>query len=197
MNRLLRRAYDWVLYWAETPYGTPALFVLAFAEASVFPIPPDLLLIALCLSLPHRYLRYALTCLAGSVLGGVAGYLLGLGAWRLLAGFFYSYVPGFTPDLFASVQQLFEAYGFWAVFTAGFTPIPYKVITIGAGVFELSFGMFLVASFLSRGLRFFLVASLIKRYGPPVKVLIDRHFNWLSLVFVALLIGGFVLIKIL
>jgi len=197
MTRILRKAYDWVLHWAETPYGTPALFLLAFAEASFFPIPPDLLLIALCLSLPTRYLRYALVCLAGSVVGGMAGYLLGAGLWSLLSEVFYSYIPGFTPELFAKVQRLFEDYGFWTVFTAGFTPIPYKVFTIGAGVFQISFGLFCVASIISRGLRFFLVAWLIRRYGPPVKILIERHFNWLSLVFVALLIGGFVLVKML
>jgi len=197
MTRLLRAAYDWVLHWAETPYGAPALFFLAFAEASFFPLPPDLLLIALCLSLPARYLRYTLVCLAGSVLGGIGGYLLGAGLWSLVSGFFFHYIPGFTPELFARVQQLFDAYGFWAVFTAGFTPIPYKVFTISSGVFQISFGLFCLASAISRGLRFFLVAWLIRQFGPPVKVLIERHFNWLSLVFTALLIGSFFLVKLL
>jgi len=193
--RLIRRLYDWVLHWANTPYGTPALFLLAFAEASCFPVPPDVLLMALCLSQPARSFRFALVCTLGSVSGGVAGYFLGMGLWSLLREFFFTYVPGFTPEIFARVQHLFENYGFWTVFTAGFTPIPYKVITIGAGVFQIGFVIFLFASVVSRGLRFFLVAGLLHRYGEPMRTFIDRHFNWLTLAFCLLLIGGFIVIK--
>jgi len=193
--RVFRRLYDWVLHWAETPYGQPALFFLALVEASCFPIPPDVLLIALCLSRPLRSYRLAAVCLAGSTVGGILGYLLGLGAWGLLDQFFYGYIPGFTPELFARVQSLFAEYGFWTVFTAGFTPIPYKIITIGAGVFEINFLIFVLASIFSRGARFFLIGLLIRSYGEPVKLFIDRYFNLLSFLFVALLIGGFVAIK--
>ena len=134
--KVIRKLYDWVLSWAETPYGAPALFLLALVESSIFPIPPDVLLIALCISLPTRAWRFALLASIGSVLGGLLGYSIGWGAWPLVNDFFFHYIPGFTPAVFEKVQNLFAEYGFWVVFTAGFTPIPYKVITIGSGGFS-------------------------------------------------------------
>ncbi len=193
--QLLRRAYDWVLHWAETPYGMPALFLLAFAESSFFPIPPDVLLIALCISAPSRAFRFALVASLGSVFGGITGYALGMTFWGLLNPLFYRYVPGFSPDSFARVQQLFATYDFWTVFTAGFTPIPYKLITLGAGVFQIHFGMFVFASLISRSLRFFLVAWLLKRYGAAMRSMIEKYFNLLSILFVILLLGGFLVLK--
>ncbi|MEJ2525840.1 MAG: VTT domain-containing protein [Desulfuromonadales bacterium] len=191
----MRRLYDWVLHWAETPYGGPALFLLAFAESSIFPVPPDVLLIALCIALPLRSWHFALLASVGSVLGGLLGYLIGWGAWPLVNGFFYSYIPGFTPTVFQRVQELFAAYDFWLVFTAGFTPIPYKVITIGSGVFQINLAVFTIASLVSRSLRFYLVAWLLFRYGPGMRRFIDRYFNLLSIVFLLLLLGGFLLLK--
>lgn len=193
--RILRRLYDWVLHWAATPYGAPALFLLAFAESSFFPIPPDVLLLALCIAVPSRSFKYALIASLGSVLGGIAGYGIGVSLWESLSGYFYHYVPGFTEQTFAYVQHLFATYDFWTVFTAGFTPIPYKVITIGAGVFEINFAIFLLASAISRSLRFFLVAGLIYKYGPTMRDFIEKYFNVLTLAFMILLIGGFVVIK--
>ncbi|PLX81916.1 MAG: cytochrome B [Desulfuromonas sp.] len=193
--RLMRRLYDWVLHWSDTPYGAIALFLLAFAESSFFPIPPDVLLLALCISVPARSFRFALIASLGSVLGGVVGYGIGMGLWGVVSGYFFRFIPGFTPEVFARVQDLFVTYNFWAVFTAGFTPIPYKVITIGAGVFHINFAVFLFASLLSRSLRFFLVAAIIYRFGPATRNFIEKYFNILSLIFVALLILGFVVIK--
>ena len=193
--RLIRSLYDWVLHWAETPYGGPALFVLALIESSIFPVPPDVLLIALCIALPKRAWRFALLASAGSVLGGLIGYGIGWGIWPLVNGFFFQYIPGFTPQVFSRVQELFAAYGFWVVFTAGFTPIPYKVITIGSGVFQINLLVFMVASLISRSLRFFLVAWLLYHYGPGIRNFIDRYFNLLSIVFLILLFGGFMLLK--
>lgn len=193
--RIFRRLYDWVLHWANTPYGAPALFLLALAESSVFPVPPDVLLIALSISLPHRAWYYATICSLGSVIGGVIGYLLGWGFWSLLAEFFFTYVPGFTPQLFARVQALYAEHDFWVVFAAGFTPIPYKVITIAAGVFLINFPVFVLASLIGRSARFFLVAGLIRRYGPGIRSFVDRYFNLLSLLFLILLIGGFLVLK--
>lgn len=190
---LLRRLYDWVLHWAETPYGAPALFLLAFAESSFFPLPPDVLLLALCLSLPLRSYRYAFLSTAGSVFGGMGGYLIGYALWGATAELFYQYVPGFTPGGFNHIQQLFASYDFWVIFTAGFTPLPYKIFTIGAGVFRINFLLFVVASILSRGMRFFLVACLIYAFGERVKVLIDKYFNLLTIVFMLLFLGGFLL----
>ncbi|MEZ4599437.1 MAG: YqaA family protein [Syntrophotaleaceae bacterium] len=193
--KLIRRLYDWVLHWAETPYGAPALFLLAFVESSFFPLPPDILLMALCLSLPSRSWKYAFLCSSGSLLGGIAGYGIGFGLWQVVSGLFYQYVPGFTPQGFMQVQDLFSRYDFWVVFTAGFTPIPYKVITIGAGVFKIDFIMFLVASALSRSLRFFLVAGLIYFFGARMRLFIDKYFNALTIAFMVLLIGGFYLLR--
>jgi membrane protein DedA with SNARE-associated domain len=113
----------------------------------------------------------------------------------LVNGFFFQYIPGFTPDVFSRVQGLFAEYGFWVVFTAGFTPIPYKVITIGSGVFQVNLVVFLIASLISRSLRFFLVAWLLHRYGPSMREFIDRYFNLLSIVFLLLLFGGVLLLK--
>lgn len=180
-NSLLKRSYNWVLSWADTRYGVPALIVLAFAEASFFPIPPDVLLIALSLARPGKALRYALAATLGSVCGGVLGYAIGHGLWSITAEWFYAYVPGFTPEIFQRVGELFSRYDFWTVFAAGFTPIPYKVFTISAGAFGLNFPVFVLASIVSRGLRFYLVAGLLRLYGARARLFIERYFNLLSL----------------
>jgi len=193
--RWIRRLYDWVLHWAETPYGLPALFLLALAEASFFPVPPDPLLIALCLGAPRRSYKFAAAATLASVLGGAIGYAIGAGAWTVAQGWFYAYVPGVTPEAFARVQALYARYDFWAVFLAGLTPIPYKVFTISAGVFSINFGVLVVASILSRGLRFFALAALIHRFGPPIERFIERYFNVLAWTFGVLLVGGFLLIR--
>lgn len=193
--KVIRRLYDWVLHWATTPYGAPALFLLALVESSVFPVPPDILLIALCVASPLRSWRFALLASLGSVIGGMLGYAIGWGLWSAVADYFFAYVPGFTPQLFEHVQNLFSRHNFWVVFTAGFTPIPYKVITIGAGVFQVDFLMFLLASMVSRSLRFFLVAALLFRFGPEIRSFIEKYFNILCIIFVILLLGGFVVFR--
>jgi membrane protein YqaA with SNARE-associated domain len=192
----IRRLYDWVLHWAETPYGAPALFGLALAESSFFPIPPDPLLIALCLGAPALSLRFAANALVASVVGGIIGYGIGAGAWHLLQDWFFAYVPGVSPEAFAGVQGLYERYDFWAIFLAGLTPIPYKVFTLSAGVFSINFPVFVLASVLSRGLRFFVLASLIFHFGQPITRFIDKYFNMLAWVFGLLLIGGFLVIEL-
>jgi len=193
--RLVRRLYDWVLHWADTPYGTPALATLAFVESSFFPVPPDPLLIALDLGKPKRSFYFALVCSIASVIGGMFGYLIGMGLWHLLADFFFAYIPGFTPEVFAKVQTMYHTYGFAAVFIAGFSPIPYKVFTIASGVFRLNFPLFVLASAVSRSARFFLVSTLIYLFGEPIKRFIDRYFDLLSVVFVVLVVLGFLAIK--
>ncbi|MFO7983539.1 MAG: YqaA family protein [Desulfuromonadales bacterium] len=193
--KYIRRLYDWILHWAQTPYGVPALFLLALAESSVFPIPPDVLLLALSMSLPFNAYYYAFICSLGSLLGGVVGYGIGFLLWEGVSDFFFAYIPGFSTGGFEHVQHLFETYNFWVVFTAGFTPIPYKIFTIGAGVFQINFLVFLIASALSRSLRFFLVAALVRYFGPPIRLFIEKYFNLLSILFMALLVGGFILVK--
>lgn len=192
---LHRRLYDWTLAWAYRPSATIALFCLSFAESSFFPVPPDVLLLPLVMGNPKRWARYAGVCTLASVLGALAGYTIGWGLWAAVDQFFYRYVPGFTPELYRHVGELYEQNNFWVVFTAGFTPIPYKVITITGGAFKISLLPFVLASIASRGTRFFLEAILMRAFGPRIKPLIDRYFNLLSVVFVVLLIGGFVALK--
>jgi len=187
-GQLLKRIYDWVLSWADTPYGVPALVLLGFAEASFFPIPPDVLLIALCLSRPRCAMRYALAATIGSVSGGVLGYGIGYGLWSVAADWFYLYVPGFTPQLFQYVGDLFTRYDFWTVFAAGFTPIPYKVFTISAGAFGVNLPIFILASLVSRALRFYLVAGLLRLYGDRARSFVERYFNMLTMLALLLVV---------
>ncbi len=191
----VRRLYDWVLHWAETPSGPTALAALSAAEASFFPIPPDPLLMALCLGAIKRSLRFAAIATAASVVGGIAGYLIGAGAWQAIGGFFFEYVPGVTPEAFQGIQEFYDRYDFWAIFLAGLTPIPYKVFTLSAGVFSINFPVFVLASILSRGLRFFAEAGLIYWFGPSISRFIDRYFNLLAWLFGALIILGFLVVK--
>lgn len=193
----VRRLYDWVLSWADRPGGPWALGGLSFAESSFFPIPPDPLLIALALGRPSRALYFATICAVGSVLGGIAGYFIGAGVWTMVGPFFFQYVPGVTPESFEHVRSIYERYDFWAVFVAGFTPIPFKVFTLSAGVFAISFPIFVVASGISRTARFFLVAGLIYFFGPRIQGFIDRHFDRLVWLFTILLVGGFLAIEFL
>jgi membrane protein YqaA with SNARE-associated domain len=193
---MLKRLYDWILHWASTPYGVPALFAMSFAESSFFPVPPDVLLMALALGRPKRSLYYAFICSIASVLGGVLGYFIGAALWDIVSAYFFSYIPGFTPERFGAVQALFEKYNFWIVFFAGFTPIPYKVFTIGAGVFHIAFAPFFAASLVGRSLRFFAVGGLIYCFGAPVRSFIDRYLNWLAWALMILLLAGFWLIKV-
>ena len=189
----MRRLYDWTISWSESPYGSVALFVIAFAESSFFPIPPDVLLIALCVGSQKKAFRFAAICGAGSVLGGMLGYAIGWGAWEAARGLFIPHV--FSEDVFEKVVKLYEENAFWTVFTAAFTPIPYKVITIAAGVCHIPFWQLVVGSAIGRNLRFFLVAGLLYFFGAPVKAIIDRYFEILSIAFTVLLIGSFVLLK--
>jgi membrane protein YqaA with SNARE-associated domain len=196
-KKLHRRLYDWVLHWADTPHGERALGGLSAAESFFFPIPPDPLLLALCLGKPSKSFRFAAITTVASVVGGVIGYFIGALGWDLVGDFFFRYIPGFTPEAFQSVQDLFLEYDFWAVFLAGLTPIPYKVFTITSGVFGVNFGVFLLASFLSRGIRFFVEAALIYRFGPPMARFIDKYFDWLAVAFGVLLVVGFLVIEML
>jgi len=191
--KLFRNLYDWVLSWAHTRFGTPALFGLAFCESSFFPIPPDVLLIALSVSRPKRAFYYALMCSIGSILGGILGYLIGvyfmdLLGWPILH--FYE-----LESKFEVVQNLFQKYDAWAVGVAGFTPIPYKLFTIASGAFSINFAVFVIASAISRSARFFLVSALIYKFGPRIQTTIDRYFNLLTLLFFVLLIFGFLVVK--
>ena len=190
---MLRRLYDWVLYWAETPYGTWALFLLAFCESSFFPIPPDILLIALAIAIPKKSLKYALICSAGSVLGGCFGYLIG---WQFMASIGSPIVDFYGLGTKVEyIGSLYNKYDAWAVAIAGFTPIPYKVFTISAGIFKINFSVFVLTSLVSRSARFFIVGGLIYLFGPKIQGFIEKYFNILAVAFTVLLVLGFVVIK--
>jgi membrane protein YqaA with SNARE-associated domain len=193
---LHRRLYDWVMSWADSRYGTAALAGIAFAESSFFPVPPDVLLIALGVGQPQRAYFFAAVCTIGSVLGGMAGYGIGFGLWEVVRGLFFAYVPGFTPEVFARVQGYYDEYGFVAVMIAGFTPIPYKVFTIASGVFAMNFPAFVLASALSRGARFVIEGALIARYGARMREVLERNFNLMTALFVILLLGGFAVLRL-
>ncbi len=190
----VRRLYDWVLSWAKTPYAVPALVVLALLEASVFPIPPDVLLLALALSVPKKALRYAAWCTLGSVVGGVLGYVIGLTLWSSVDQFIFEHV--FAQGKFEKVMEIYREQGVWVVFTAAFTPIPFKVFTVTAGVAKLDLVEFIAASAVGRGARFFLVAGIVRMMGARAKEFIDRYFNVLTIVAVALLLGAVAVLRL-
>ena len=196
---LFRRLYLWVMHWADTPYGTPALFGISFAESSFFPIPPDVLQIALSISKPRRSFYYAAVNSVASVLGSSLGWFIGYALWSTMGDFFITYIPGLTQENIKSAGELYGDNAFLAILCAAFTPIPYKVFTISAGVFSqyVPLPMLIGASLLGRSARFFAVATLIYFFGPRVKDLLDKYFELATLAFAALLIGGFVLIKLL
>ena len=190
---MFRKVYNWVLHWAETPYGSWALFLLAFSESSFFPIPPDVLLIALAVAVPRKSMRFALICSVGSVLGGCFGYLIG---WQFMSSVGEKIVVFYGLDSKVDyIGNLYRNYDAWAIGIAGFTPIPYKVFTIAAGMFKINFVVFILASFVSRSARFFLVGGLIYLFGPRIQLFIEKYFNILAVAFTVLLIAGFVVIK--
>ncbi|MBO7242385.1 MAG: DedA family protein [Alistipes sp.] len=191
---MIKRLYNWVLSWSDSRWGWLALFTIALFEASFFPLPPDILLIALCLGATKRSFRFATICLVGSVLGAALGYMIGYFLWTTpsgeataLANLFYEYI--FSVDSFNNVGALYDRFNFWIVFTAGFTPLPFKLFTIAGGMFHINFLMFIIASVVSRGMRFFLIAWLIWKFGAPIKSFIDKYFNLLATLFTIMLIG--------
>lgn len=192
---VIRRLYDWCLSWAESPFGTPALAVISFTESSFFPIPPDLLQIALSVAKPRRSFFYAGISAIFSVLGGVLGWMIGSWAWFAVSQLFFDYVPGFTPAVFDHVRDLYHENAFLYIVLSAFTPIPFKVFTIASGVFGVNLGTLVVASAIGRSTRFFLVAATIFIFGPKVKDLIDKYFNLATVALGVLFVGGFLIIK--
>jgi len=187
----LRRLYAWVLYWSASRHGTRALAGIAFAEASVFPIPPDPLQIALSVSRQRRSFRYAAVSALASVAGAVAGWAIGAGLWSLAAGVFFVWVPGLSPELFERVRALYVESAFLAIVTAAFTPIPFKVFTLASGVFGVSLPVLIAASALGRSARFFGVAACIFFAGPTVKHLLDRYLEAVTAALLLLAVACF------
>jgi membrane protein YqaA with SNARE-associated domain len=189
----LRRLYNWTIKWAGTKQAPYALAIVAFAESSFFPVPPDALLIPMVVARRNKWLRNALICTLGSVAGAVLGYVIGWGFYESVGK---KIVDAY--DLHHSMEIIGDKYAqnaFLAVLTAAFTPIPFKVFTIGAGLFSVSLPTLLLASLVGRAGRFFMVSALLRVFGEKISGFLEKYFDILSLVFVALLIGGFVAIK--
>lgn len=191
---LIRRIYLWVISWAESPYGPYALGALAFAESSFFPIPPDVLLISLAIGAPKKSLRFATLCTLCSVLGGIFGYLIGFAAFETIGKPIVEAYHG--QEVMARISQLYTEYGFWGIMIAAITPIPYKIFTIASGVFEFHFVQFIWASVVGRSIRFFALAAIIAIFGPQIRSFIDKYFNLLAVIFTVLLVGGFLIVKL-
>jgi membrane protein YqaA with SNARE-associated domain len=191
---MIRRLYDWVMELAAHRHAVPVLFAVAFAESSFFPIPPHAMLIPMVLAEREKAWWYALVCTVASVLGGAAGYLIGASVLYelIMKPLFELY--GYA-DKFAAFAEAYKAYGAWIVFGAGVTPFPYKVITIASGVVGMNFLVFMLASIASRGLVFFAIAGLLFAFGKPIRDFIERRLGLVATVFLALLFGGFLVIK--
>lgn len=189
----VRRLYNWTLSWAERPGGTWALFFIAVIESSVFPVPPDVLLLALCVGAPRKSFRFALICSVGSVLGGVLGYGIGLWGYSLIGEPIVQMYHG--EAVMEKVKFWYDTYGFWGTLAAAITPIPYKIFTIASGVFQFPFLSFLLASVIGRTFRFVCVAGFIYLFGARVKALIEKYFDWAAIIFLVLLVGGFIALK--
>ncbi|MBI4208759.1 MAG: DedA family protein [Deltaproteobacteria bacterium] len=192
-KNILRKLYDWVLQWGKHPQAVVALFILAVAESSFFPIPPDVLLIAICFSLTRRSFYFALICTIGSVIGGGIGYLIGYSFMDWIGRTILEWYG--MGNRFDQIRDLYVRYDAWIVLTAAFTPIPYKIFTIAAGACSISLVPFFTASLIGRGGRFFLVAAFIYFCGERAKVILERYFNWITFGIIALLILGFLLVR--
>lgn len=192
---MMRRLYDWMMRMAGSPKAPHALSIVSFIESSFFPIPPDIMLIPMVLANRVKAWWYASLATISSVLGGIAGYLIGY----LLYDFagkplleFYGYL-----EKFQHFSGQYNDYGAWIVLFAGITPFPYKVITIASGVSGLNFAVFVIASVIARAIRFFAVAGLLYWFGPPIREFIEKHFGLVTIVFFVLLFAGFYAIKFL
>lgn len=191
--KIFKKTYEKVLHLSEHKHAMTALFLVAFLESSFFPIPPDVLLIAMVISVPTNAFRLVLICTVGSTLGGAFGYFLGYAFMDTLGMAvvnFYGYI-----DKYETIQELYKQYDVWVVSIAGFTPLPYKIFTITGGAFHINFPVFILVSFISRGLRFLILGALIYKYGETIKAFIDKYFSILTIVFTIILIGGFIVLK--
>ncbi len=193
-SQLMHKIYDSIINLSGNKNALFWLFVISFVESSFFPIPPDIMLIPMILATPKKAWRIAGVCTLASVIGAYLGYVIGYYFFEMVAEpllNFYGYLEKFN-----EFKHLYEQWGAWIVFGAGITPFPYKIITIASGVVHLNLLVFTIASIVARGLRFFLIAWLLKVYGERMRVFIEKNLGWLSVLFLALLIGGFLLIKL-
>lgn len=195
IQKLIHKTYDTMLSLSAKDHAMLFLFLVAFAESSFFPIPPDVMIIPMVLATPQKAWKIAGLATFASVIGGYFGYIIGSCFFDLIAKPLLEMYNALNQ--FKEFENYYHLYGAWIVFGAGITPFPYKIITIASGVVHLDLFVFTIASILARGIRFFLVAWLLKKYGAPMKVFIEKNLGWLSVLFLILLIGSFALIKLL
>jgi len=194
VRRWIRGLYDWTMRWADTPQSMLALFLIAFAESSVFPIPPDVLLIAIVAANPRHWFQGAALCTAGSVAGAVLGYYIGSALMVTLGQPIVDFYH--AQAAWDRVVELYNGrWGIWFLAAAAFTPIPYKVATIAAGATGMPFWPFVLVSAVGRGGRFFIVAAILRVFGPKVRALIEKHFDLAAFLFLVLLLGGFLVLQ--
>lgn len=192
----VRGLYDWTMKWADSPQSLLALFLIALVESSVFPIPPDVLLIAIVAANTQRWLSAALLCSAGSVIGAAVGYGIGALAFDAVGQPIIDFYK--AQDAWNTVVATYNSdVGVWFLLAAAFTPIPFKVATIAAGATGMAFWPFIVVSLIGRSARFFLVAAILRIFGAPVRAMIEKHFDAFALAFVVLLVAGFMVIRLL
>ncbi len=189
---MIKKLYRWVTGLAGKPYGGIALCAISFAESSFFPVPPDVLQIPLTLGRPNKAFFYAFLSLIFSVVGGIFGYYIGFAFMEVIGKKIINFYH--LEESFDYVGRLYNEYAGWAVAIAGFTPIPYKVFTISAGAFKISMAVFIIASIIGRGARFFLVALLLFFFGERADRFIYKHLNYLAIAFVVLFIVGWIII---
>ena len=190
---MIRRLYDWTMGLADTRHALWALALVAFVESSVFPIPPDVLMIPMIIARPSRAFVIATVALVASVIGGAFGYFIGWGLFESVGQPVLEFYG--KTDEFGHFADTYNKWGAWAVLIAGVTPFPYKVITILSGSTGLNFGVFMVASVIARGLRFFVVATLLWKFGAPIRDFIERRLGLMVILFVVILLGGFYMVK--
>lgn len=189
---MLRKLYDWVLKLAAGRHATTSLAVVSFAESSFFPVPPDVMLAPMVYARPEKAWWFAFVCTAASVVGGIAGYAIGYLLTDLanaILGFFN------YGEKLEQYEAWYDQWGVWLVVAGGFTPIPYKLVTIASGLLGFNFGLFMMASVLTRGARFFMVAALIKKFGPAIQPVIERRLTLFTVLFVALIVLGVLAVK--
>lgn len=192
---MFRKLYEWVISWADKKGSVYALGFLSFIESSFFPIPPDPLLLALCLGKPKKSVFYGFICTLFSVLGALGGYLIGWILWEIVGSFFLNHI--FSREAFEFVGNKYSENAFLAILGAALTPIPFKAFTVAAGVYKINIIVLILASILGRGCRFFGIAALIYFFGPKIKIFIDKYFNLLVTATFILLIAGYLAIKLL
>lgn len=193
MKKLIRKVYDLTLRISAHKHATWGLAGVSFVESSIFPIPPDVVLIPMCIANRQKAFYYATVCTVASVLGGLLGYAIGYGLYESV-GHKIIEIYGMG-DKFGDLKARYDEYGGWIIFAKGLTPFPYKILTILSGVMQMNLGVFVVSSIACRAIRFYLVAGLLWKFGEPVKVFIEKYLTWLALAFLVILIGGFALLK--